>query len=78
MLKDKGVQTIIINGTAAQSTVLHTGGEAALRGFNVIAPIEGMSSNEAFPELYTAHHLSTAARIEAKVTLTRVDMISYK
>jgi hypothetical protein len=37
-----------------------------------------MSSNEAFPELYTAHHLTTAARVEAKVTLTRVDMISYK
>jgi nicotinamidase-related amidase len=78
MLKDRGVQTIIINGTAAQSTVLHTGGEAALRGFNVIAPIEGMSSNEAFPELYTAYHLATAARIEARTTLTRVDMISYK
>ncbi len=78
MLRDKGVQTIIINGTAAQSTVLHTGGAAALRGFNVIAPIEGMSSNDAFPELYTAYHLTTAARVEAKVTLTRVDMISYK
>ena len=78
MLKDKGVQTIIINGTAAQSTVLHTGGAAALRGFNVIAPIEGMSSNDAFPELYTAYHLTTAARIEPRVTLTRVDMISYK
>ena len=78
MLRDKGVQTIIINGTAAQSTVLHTGGAAALRGFNVIAPIEGMSSNDAFPELYTAYHLTTAVRVEAKVTLTRVDMISYK
>ena len=78
LLKDKGVQTIIINGTAAQSTVLHTGGEAALRGFNVIAPVDGMSSNEAFPELYTAWHLGTTARIEARVTLTRVDMISYK
>ena len=78
MLKEKGVQTIILNGTAAQSTVLHTGGAAALRGFNVVVPIEGMSSNEAFPELYTAYHLTTAARIDAKVTLTRVDMITYK
>ena len=78
MLRDKGVQTIILNGTAAQSTVLHTGGAAALRGFNVVVPIEGMSSNDAFPELYTAYHLTTAARIDAKVTLTRVDMISYK
>ena len=78
MLKDKGVQTIILNGTAAHSTVLHTGGAAALRGFNVVVPIEGMSSNEAFPELYTAYHLTTAERIDAKVTLTRVDMITYK
>ena len=78
MLKEKGVQTIILNGTAAQSTVLHTGGAAALRGFNVVVPSVGMSSNEAFPELYTAYHLTTAARIDAKVTLTRVDMITYK
>ncbi len=78
MLKEKGVQTIIINGTAAQSTVLHTGGEAALRGFNVVVPVDGMSSNDAFAELYTAFHLTTAARIDARVTLTRVDMISYK
>ena len=78
MLKDRGVQTIILNGTAAQSTVLHTGGAAALRGYNVVVPVEGMSSNDAFPELYTAFHLATAARIADKVTLTRVDMISYK
>lgn len=78
MLKDRGVKTIIINGTAAQSTVLHTGGEAALRGFDVIAPVDGMSSNDPFPELYTAFHLATAARIADRTTLTRVDMISYK
>ena len=78
MLKDKGVTTIIINGTAAQSTVLHTGGEAALRGFDVIAPVDGMSSNDPFPELYTAFHLATAARIADRTTLTLVDMISYK
>lgn len=78
MLRDKGVQAIIINGTAAQSTVLHTGGEAALRGFKVIAPIEGMSSNDAFSEMYTAWHLATAARVMDATTLTSVDMITYK
>lgn len=78
MLRARGVQTVILNGTAAQSTVLHTGAAAALRGFNVIAPIDGMSSNEAFSELYTAHHLTTAARIADKVTLTRAAMISYR
>jgi nicotinamidase-related amidase len=77
-LKDKGIQTIIITGTAAQSTVLHTAGEAALRGFKVIAPVDAMSSNDAFPELYTAWHLANSARITDMTTVTAVNMISYK
>lgn len=77
MLQDKGVKTVIITGTAAHTTVLHTGGEAALRGFNVIAPVDAMSSNDQFTEAYTAWHLANAARIMNATTLTRVDMISY-
>jgi nicotinamidase-related amidase len=77
MLKDKGIQTVIIAGTAAHTSVLHTGGEAALRGFKVVAPVDGMSSNEAFTEAYTAWHLVNAARIMNAVTLTRVGMISF-
>ena len=77
MLKDKGIQTLIIAGTAAHTSVLHTGGEAALRGFKVVAPVDGMSSNEAFTEAYTAWHLVNAARIMNAATLTRVGMISF-
>ncbi len=77
MLKDKGIKTVIITGTAAQTTVLHTGGEAALRGFKVIAPVDAMSSNETFTEAYTAWHLANSARIMNATTLTKVDLISY-
>ena len=77
MLKDRGIQTVILTGTAAQTTVLHTGSAAALRGFKVVVPVDGMSSNDAFGELYTAWHLVNAARIMNQVTLTTVDMISY-
>jgi nicotinamidase-related amidase len=76
-LKDKGIKTVIAMGTQAQTSVLHTGGAAALRGFNVVVPVDAMSSDEVFPELYTAWHLATAARISAKVTLTRLDMIAF-
>jgi hypothetical protein len=48
-----------------------------LRGFKVVVPVDGMSSDDVFPELYTAWHLSTAARISDQVTLTKVDMIGY-
>lgn len=77
ILKGKGIKTVVALGTQAQTSVLHTGAAAALRGFNVIVPVDGMSSDAVFPELYTAWHLSTAARISARVTLTRLDLIGY-
>ncbi len=76
-LKDKGVRTVVAMGTQAQTSVLHTGGEAALRGFKVIVPVDAMSSDDLFPELYTAWHLATAARISNQTTLTRLDMIGF-
>jgi nicotinamidase-related amidase len=76
-LKDKGIKTVVATGTQAQTSVLHTAGAAALRGFKVIVPVDGMSSDDAFPELYTAWHLATAARISNETTLTKFDLISF-
>jgi nicotinamidase-related amidase len=76
-LKDKGVKTVVAMGTQAQTSVLHTSATAALKGFKVVVPVDGMSADEVFPELYTAWHLSTAARISANVTLTKFDMIGF-
>lgn len=76
-LKDKGITTVVAMGTQAQTSVLHTGGEAALRGFKVIVPVDAMSSDDLFPELYTAWHLATAARISNQTTLTKLDMIGF-
>ncbi|MFL6796463.1 MAG: isochorismatase family protein [Xanthobacteraceae bacterium] len=77
-LKDKGVKTVVAMGTQAQTSVLHTAGAAALRGFKVVVPVDGMSADDVFPELYTAWHLANAARISPEVTLTRFDMISFE
>jgi nicotinamidase-related amidase len=76
-LKDKGIKTVVAMGTQAQTSVLHTAGAAALRGFKVIVPVDGMSSDDAFPELYTAWHLATAARISNETTLTKFDLIGF-
>jgi nicotinamidase-related amidase len=76
-LEDKGIKTVVAMGTQAQTSVLHTGGEAALRGFKVIVPVDAMSADDLFPEAYTAWHLSTAARISNQTTLTRLDMIGF-
>ena len=76
-LKDKGIKTVVAMGTQAQTSVLHTGATAALKGYKVIVPVDGMSGDEVFPELYTAWHLTTAARISNNVTLTKFDMIGF-
>jgi nicotinamidase-related amidase len=76
-LHDKGITTVVPMGTQAQTSVLHTGGEAALRGFKVIVPVDAMSADDLFPELYTAWHLANAARISNQVTLTKLDMIGF-
>ncbi len=76
-LKARGITSIILTGTAANTTVLVTGGSAALRGFDVIVPVDGMSSNESFTEAYTAWQLVNSARIMTKVTLTKTGMISF-
>ncbi len=76
-LKDKNITTVIAMGTQAQTSVLHTGATAALKGFKVIVPVDAMSADDVFPEAYTAWHLATAARISNQVTLTRLDMISF-
>jgi nicotinamidase-related amidase len=76
-LKDKDIKTVVAMGTQAQTSVLHTSATAALKGFKVIVPVDGMSADEVFPELYTAWHLATAARISPQITLTKFEMISF-
>jgi nicotinamidase-related amidase len=48
MFKDKGIQSVIVNGTAAHGAVLYTGSAAAVRGINVIVPVDGMSSEDLY------------------------------
>jgi nicotinamidase-related amidase len=77
MLKEHGIKTVVAIGTQAHTSVLHTGAAAALRGYKVIVPVDGMSGDDAWPEAYTAWHLANAARIGPQVTLTRIDMIKF-
>jgi nicotinamidase-related amidase len=77
ILKDKGIKTVVVTGTAAHGAVLFTGSGAAFRGFQVIVPVDGMSSENTYFEQYTAYHLANAPGVGQQVTLTRIDMIKY-
>ncbi|OGA54593.1 MAG: hypothetical protein A3F74_22380 [Betaproteobacteria bacterium RIFCSPLOWO2_12_FULL_62_58] len=77
ILKEKGIKTVIVVGTAAEGAVLNTASQSALRGFKVIVPVDGMSSVTTYAEQYTAWHLANSPRIGAQVTLTRTDLIGH-
>ena len=77
MLKDKGIKTVVIVGAAAEGAVLLTGSAAAMRGIDVIVPVDGVSSSSIYAEQYTAWHLKNAPTVGQRVTLTRTDLIGY-
>lgn len=75
ILKEKGIQTVIVTGTAAHGAVLYTASGAALRGIQVILPVEGTSAETTYAEQYTIWHLANAPRVSAKVILTKMDLL---
>jgi len=77
ILKEKGIKTVIAVGTASHGAVLYTASGAALRGMQVIVPVDGISAEITYAEQYTAWHLLNAPRISTLVTLTKIDLIGY-
>jgi nicotinamidase-related amidase len=77
ILQDKGIKTVIVVGTAAHGAVLYTGSQSAYRGFKVIVPVDGMSSENTYFEQYTAYHMTNAPGVAQQVTLTKFDMIQF-
>ncbi len=78
ILKDKGITTVIVTGTAAHGAVLNTAAAAALLGLKVVLPVDGVSAENTYAEQYTAWHLANApGGIAPQVTITKSDMIQF-
>jgi nicotinamidase-related amidase len=77
ILRAKGIKKVIIAGTTAEGAVLHTATGAAMRGYNVIVPVDGMSAGNLYAEQYTSWHLINAPGTRRRATLTRFDMIDF-
>ena len=78
-LKDKGIKTVIVTGTSAQGAVGGTTNGAAQRGYKAVVPVDGMSAEDAFNELYAAWHIAKGgpANLTSNATLTRSDLIKF-
>ena len=77
ILKDKGITTVVAVGVAAHGAVLYTGSDAAMRGFNVVVPVDGLSAENTYAEQAATWLLANAPTVGPKVTLTKIDMITY-
>jgi nicotinamidase-related amidase len=77
ILLDRKIKTVIIVGTAAEGAVLHTATGAAIRGLQVVVPVEGMSSATLYAEQYVCFHLLNAPGTRGKVKLTGIDKITF-
>jgi nicotinamidase-related amidase len=77
ILKDKGIQTVIVTGTASNGAVLFTAAGAAFRGLNVIVSVDGMSAADPYADLASAFMFVNAPLLSAKTTLTKADMIKF-
>lgn len=76
-LKDKGVQTVIVTGTAAHGAVLNTATGAVLRGMKVILPVDGVTASDTFTEQYVAWHLVNAPAVGPNTTLTKIELLKF-
>jgi len=77
ILKDKGIETVIIVGTSANSAVLYTAFGAVSRGFTPIVPIDGMPSETAYQEQFTIWQIANGSQLNEKAVLTRLDSIKF-
>jgi nicotinamidase-related amidase len=77
ILRANEVQTVILVGTSAHGAVLHTATGAAMRGFRVIVPVDGMSAGDSYAEQYTSWHLVNGPGTRRQTTLTCIDLLRW-
>jgi nicotinamidase-related amidase len=78
-LKARNIKTVIVCGSSFQGVGIGTGSAAAQRGYDVIVPVDCLSSEDLYNEQYSAWHLAKGGpnAVTRKVTLTRSTMVKF-
>lgn len=77
ILKDHGIKTVIVVGSAANGAAFGTASSAVQHGYTVIVPVDGISSDDLYAEQSAVWNLAHAPVISSKITLTTVDMMKF-
>src|SRR4029078_1444157 len=75
-LKGRGIKTVIVTGTSAQGAVCGTTNGAVQRGYKAFVPVDGMSAEDAFNELYAVYHIAKGGPVNLtnNAIVTRSDL----
>ena len=77
ILKEHGITTVMLVGTAANGAELHTASGAAMRGYKVIVPVDGMPGDSPFTEAYSVWHMTHAPASAGNIALTKTDLVKF-
>lgn len=76
-LKGKGIESVVVTGTAPHSTVQFSVGGAADAGFKAIVPVDGMPGDDIYQEQFTVWNIANGPVLRDNSTLTKLDMIEF-
>ncbi|HSR10433.1 MAG TPA: isochorismatase family cysteine hydrolase [Thermodesulfobacteriota bacterium] len=74
LLRQKSIRTVVVTGTVANICVLHAAGSAALRGYEVVVPVDAISALDPFDFESALRQISFVY----KGKLTRSENLSFR
>src|SRR5262245_29562479 len=79
-LKDKGVKTLIITGSATNNAVLYTATTAArMLRYSIVIPMDGVNASTRYEQEYAIHQLTVLPSEANKLfQFTNLSMISFR
>ncbi len=86
LLRDRGVTTLLLVGTAANGAIMYTAFAANVRGYTVAVAVDGISAGDGVTEAFAAWQLlnqpgftnvDNEPLAAERVTLTRTDLVTF-
>lgn len=77
LLRERGMQTVIVTGSSSNQAVLYTAsGAARNHGYRVIIPVDGMNAVNPYEHEYTLHQLNNVS-FASSFSFTTLDTLTF-
>jgi nicotinamidase-related amidase len=77
ILRDRGINTVILAGTAGNGAVLFTLIGGVSRGYDFLVPIDAIPADAPYHEQFAIFEMADVMFLHAHTTLTRSDLVQF-